>query len=69
MDKFVPFEKLSKKKKRELLTKQRQTWGGFSPVTRKPDDPKIYKREKARKRYEDSTDDVPFSFDKYNLLM
>ena len=49
MDKFVPFEKLSKKRKRELNQKQRGTWGAISPVTRKPKNPKAYDRKKARK--------------------
>ena len=40
MEKFIPFEKLSKKKKRELMTKRRGTWGGLNPVTRKPPNPK-----------------------------
>lgn len=48
MDKFVPYEKLSKKKKRELDRKRRNTWS-LSPVTRKPDDPKAYNRRKTQK--------------------
>ena len=49
MEKFIPFAKLSKKKKRELANKARGTWGGLNPVTRIPDPPKAYKRQKARK--------------------
>ncbi len=49
MERFIPFEKLSKRKQRELTAKKRQTWGGLNPVTRKPENPKAYKREKARK--------------------
>ena len=37
MDKFVPYEKLSKKKKRELNAQRRKTWGNISPVTRRED--------------------------------
>ncbi len=62
MDKFIPFEKLSKRKKRELLAKKRGTWGGFNPVTRKPENPKAYKREKTRKWHDDSSADVFFYF-------
>lgn len=53
MEKFIPFEKLSKKKKRELMEKQRRSWP-LNPVTRKPENPKAYKRakEKARERYD-----------------
>ena len=32
--KFVPYEKLSKKKKKELDRQKRQTWGDFDPTTR-----------------------------------
>ena len=36
MEKFIPYEKLSKKKKRELDAAKRGTWGALKPVTRKP---------------------------------
>ena len=32
MTNFVPYEKLSKKKKREVDTKKRNTWNGLNPV-------------------------------------
>ena len=48
MDKFIPFEKLSKKKKRELADARRVRWDR-SPVTRRPANPKAYDRRKARK--------------------
>lgn len=64
MEKFIPFEKLSKKKKQELLVKKRRTWGAINPVTRKPENPKAYKRgkEKARERYDDTSAGVLFYF-------
>lgn len=60
MEKYIPFEKLSKKKKRELNAKRRNTWGCANPVTRKPDPPKAYNRRKAPKWNDDSSL-VPFS--------
>ena len=36
MEKFVPYEKLSKKEKQKLNRARRQTWGELNPVTRKP---------------------------------
>lgn len=54
MEKFIPFEKLSKKKQRELTAKKRNTWGELNPVTRKPEHPKAYNRKKTRKWSEDS---------------
>ena len=48
MEKFIPYEKLSKKKKRVLDAARRGSWGGLSPVTRRAENPKAYKRKKAR---------------------
>ena len=56
MEKFIPYEKLSKKKKRELNQKRRSSWCGVNPVTRKPTNPKAYNRQKAWKwNYDDSS--------------
>jgi len=41
MEKFIPYEKLSKKQRRERDKKRRVTWG-FSPVTRNAQNPKAY---------------------------
>lgn len=49
MEHFIPYEKLSKKKQRELNQKKRTTWGILNPVTRKPENPKAYNRRKARR--------------------
>lgn len=49
MEKFVPYEKLSKKKRRELDAARRGSWGGLNPVTRKPQNSKAYKRKKTWK--------------------
>ena len=48
MEKFVPYEKLSKKEKRKLDQAKRQTWGGFNPVTRKPENSRAYNRQKVK---------------------
>lgn len=49
-EKFVPKEKLSKRKKRELDLKKRGTWGEVNPVSRKVESKKRYNRqlEKAK---------------------
>lgn len=49
MEKYIPYEKLSKKKQRELNTQRRGSWGGINPVTRKPENSKAYNRSKARR--------------------
>jgi len=53
MEKFIPYEKLSKKKKRELDADRRTVWA-ISPVTRKSENPKAYNRKKAQKWKNDS---------------
>ncbi|MBQ0038728.1 MAG: hypothetical protein KBS74_08690 [Clostridiales bacterium] len=66
MEKFIPYDKLSKKKQREWNAKRRGTWGAMSPVTRKVESKKLYNRKKARKWSEDSSA-VPFSFAFYGI--
>ena len=61
MDRFIPYEKLSKKKQREQNKKRRVTWG-FSPVTRNTQNPKAYNRQKARKWNRDDFPTVPSAF-------
>ena len=61
MKKFIPYDKLSKKKKRELDIEKRNTWGSMNPVTRRPDNTKAYSRKKTQNRKSDS-DFVPFVF-------
>jgi len=48
MNHFIPHDKLSPKKKRELARTRRKTWGALCPVTRKPENPKAYKRKSRR---------------------
>lgn len=60
MEKFTPYEKLSKKKQRELDSKKRGSWCEINPVTRKPENAKAYNRRKARKWTDDSMT-VPFA--------
>ena len=50
MEKFIPYEKLSKRDKRKLDLTRRQTWGELNPVTRKPTNSKAYNRRKAQDR-------------------
>ena len=48
MEKFIPYEKLSKKEKRKIDLAKRQTWGELNPVTRKPVSSKAYNRRKSQ---------------------
>ena len=48
MEKFIPYEKLSKKEKRKLDLAKRNTWGELNPVTRKAENCKVYNRKRAQ---------------------
>jgi hypothetical protein len=54
MEKFTPYEKLSKRRQRELNRHKRRQWGSQSPVTRKPQNPQAYNRQKSRQENYDS---------------
>ena len=53
MNKFIPYEKLSKKEKRKIDLSARRSWNGVNPVTRKTANPKAYNRNKSRRLYDD----------------
>ena len=61
MEKFIPYEKLSKKEKRKLDQAKRQTWGDLSPVTRKPANSNAYNRKKAQNWKKEYSSSAPFS--------
>lgn len=48
MERFIPYDKLSKKEKKLRDAARRGSWGGLSPVTRRPENPKAYRRKKLR---------------------
>ena len=53
MAKFISRQKMSKKAKKELDSRQRATWS-FSPVTKKVESRKLYNRKrKSTERYDD----------------
>jgi len=54
MEKFVPSEKLSKRRKKELNAQRRNTWEGIRPYTRRVESKKLYDRKKTP-----FTDDPP----------
>ena len=59
MERFIPYEKLSKKEKRKMDLVKRQTWGELNPVTRKPENSKAYNRNKARNWRRDDHQPIP----------
>ncbi len=48
MERFIPYEKLSKKQKKLRDAARRGSWGGLSPVTRRTENPKAYRRKTIR---------------------
>ena len=60
MEKFIPYEKLSKKEKRKVDAAKRNTWGDLNPVTRKPQNSKAYNRRKAQNWKNDLPNSVPY---------
>lgn len=48
-EKFIPYEKLSKKEQRKVDKAKRSTWGDISPITRMPANSKAYDRNKAKR--------------------
>jgi len=59
MEKFIPYEKLSKKAQKEYDCKKRNTWDILSPITRKPANTKTYNRKKAQ-HWKDGLPSVAF---------
>lgn len=62
MTKYVSPDKLGKKAKRALDLSKRATWGPLNPVTRKPDNPKAYRRKKVQKGVDYDLRFEPFIF-------
>ena len=60
MEKFIPYEKLSKKKRRELDRRRRSDWGDCKPVSRKIERGKITNRKRAKPG--EALDASPFSY-------
>ena len=61
MEKFIPYEKLSKKEKRKIDQARRQTWGELNPVTRKPENSKAYNRKRTQDWKKELPDLRPFN--------
>ena len=62
MEKFIPYEKLSKKEKRKIDLAKRQTWGELNPVTRKPENSKAYNRKRTQDWKKEFPELRPFAY-------
>ena len=54
MERFIPYDKLSKKAQRAVNNARRRSWGELHPTTRKPPNPRAYNRQKAQRRDPDA---------------
>ena len=46
MDKFVPYDKMSKKEQKKVNGEKRRDWNGIDPVTKVvPESKQVYKRK------------------------
>jgi cytoplasmic iron level regulating protein YaaA (DUF328/UPF0246 family) len=63
MEKFIPYEKLSKKEKRRIDQARRQTWGQLNPVTRKPENSRAYNRNRTQDWKKELPNPASFCFD------
>lgn len=61
MKQMIPYEKLSKKQKRQIDRMGRGDWGAISPVTRTVESKKKYNRKRAQSWKRDH-DSVPLLF-------
>lgn len=52
MQKFISYEKLSKKKKKEIDQSKREDWGNTNPITRIKESKKVYSRKTKYKKGE-----------------
>ena len=66
MEKFIPYEKLSKKEKRKIDLAKRQTWGNLNPATRKPENSKAYNRSKSQD-WKRELPPIPVTFTLYSF--
>ena len=62
MEKFIPYQKLSKKEKRKADLARRQSWGDLNPTTRKPISSKAYNRKRTQAWKKELPDLRPLCF-------
>lgn len=62
MEKFIPYEKQSKKAKKALNAARRGSWGAVNPITRKPENSKAYNRARTKNRKIDFPDSSSLLF-------
>jgi len=51
-NRFIPYEKLSKKERRRIDQARRKSWGEINPVTRRPEYSRAYNRNDENRRWQ-----------------
>ena len=59
MEKFIPYEKLSKKEQRNIDQATQQTWDELNPDARKSENSKAYNRNKTRNWERNDHEPIP----------
>lgn len=54
-EKFIPYEKLSKKEQQKINKAKRGTWGELNPVTRTPENSRAYNRNADKRNWKRET--------------
>ena len=61
MEKFIPYEKLSKQEQRKIDAMKRGSWGDVIPVSRKVESKKVYNRKRTQDWKKELPDPVSFA--------
>ena len=61
MEKFIPYEKRSKKEQRKFDAMKRGSWGDVNPVSRKVESKKVYNRKRTQDWKNELPDPVSFA--------
>lgn len=61
MEKFIPYENLSKKQQRKIDAMKRGSWGDVNPVSRKVESKKVYNRKRTQDWKKELPDSVSFA--------
>ena len=67
-DKFVPRDKMSKKDRKELDSKKRNTWGNTNPVTRVQPNKKAYDRKRDKKELDEDIEGINLTEEQLNNI-
>ena len=61
MEKFIPYEKLSKKAQRKIDAMKRGSWGDVNPGSRKVESKNVYNRKRTQDWKNELPDPVSFA--------